>query len=293
MPAIDISTLAQTLNKTHKTIHFHLTNGEPLLVPNIIEVCQEITKRHLVSLSTNLTQKNIRKFVQQINPERVLFITATLHIKELERLNLVERYVHHLLLCQEKGFRIHTSIVAHPPLVDKVEHYRKFFQKQGIQLNFTPFFGEYNGKIYPPEAYTEKEMEIFGFEKSYLNMYKQHGKLCNAGYNVGLIRQNGDIRPCSKIRKPIGHIYEETMQLNKQLIRCPFQWCECPLNVFDPYLFEKALQEAGSYVVNPLLLLKDVMREYLKRGFLRYLTYNKRIQILNFVRRLGLKNITD
>jgi MoaA/NifB/PqqE/SkfB family radical SAM enzyme len=233
---IAISDLMSALNKTNKTFRITLTGGgEPFLIPNIIEACAEITQKHYISFNTNLTSKRVEEFCEKIDPERVLFIIASLHIKELERLNLLDRFIYNFQLCKAKGFQIYAKEVAYIPLLAEVRKYKTFFEKKGIQIEFNPFIGEYNGKKYP-YSYTGEELTIFGLDKIDINKFYQQGKLCNAGYNVGFVNQNGYITPCGMIHKPMGNIYDKINFQNK-LIRCPFKFCGCPLNIYDPYLY--------------------------------------------------------
>lgn len=148
-----------TLNQTNKIFRIGFTGGEPFLCSNIVDACVEITKKHYISF-TNLISKNIKGFFEKIDSERIIRIHASLHIKELERLNLLDRYIENFLLCKEKGFDILAQEVGYPPLLGEVEKYKKFFKEKGIELSFTPFYGEYNGNIYPG-AYTKQELELF------------------------------------------------------------------------------------------------------------------------------------
>jgi hypothetical protein len=66
--------------------------------------------------------------------------------------------------------------------------------------------------------------------------------LCNAGYNVAQVDQFGIVTQCQNIQKRIGHIYKE-INFEKELIRCPFEFCDCPLSGIDPDPFKKALDE--------------------------------------------------
>jgi MoaA/NifB/PqqE/SkfB family radical SAM enzyme len=254
---INIPALMRMLNETDKTYRITFTGGgEPFLVPNIIEGCKEITKNHFISLNTNLTLSRITEFSKKIDPERVLFIHASLHIKELKRLNLLKKYINNYRLCKDKGFNIRASEVAHPSLLDEIEKYRRFFQEEGIHLYFTPFKGRYNGKAYP-DSYTEKEIGIFGFDINRIDQFRQRGRLCNAGYNVADVSPKGNVTPCFRIQKSIGNVYQK-VEFNSKLIRCPFEFCGSPLKIYDPYLLKKAKEQSNSKIVSPLRLKNEL-----------------------------------
>jgi MoaA/NifB/PqqE/SkfB family radical SAM enzyme len=262
---INISALKNTLNNSNKIYRINFTGGEPFLTPNIVELCIELTKKHFIAFNTNLTSKKVKEFAEKINPERVLFINASCHIKELERKNLLSRYIHNFLLCKNRGFNIGAIEVGYPPLLKESDKYKRFFLEKGIELTFSPYHGKYKGKFYP-DSYSEKELKIFGLTEKDINQFYQYGKLCNAGYNVGIIHPNGDIRYCFLINKSLGNIYEG-IKFNDKLTRCPFKYCYCPLNIFDPYLFRKAISEVGSYDSEWIQPFKNRIKEYMENLF--------------------------
>ena len=276
---LNLFAIINILNDSNKIYKINLSGGEPFLAPNIVEACIELTKKHFISFNTNLTSKKVKEFAEKINPERVLFINASCHIKELERKNLLSRYIHNFLLCKNRGFDIRAIEVGYPPLLKESDKYIKIFLEQGIDLTYSPYFGSYKGKSYP-DSYSEKELKILGLTKKDINdWFHQYGKLCNAGYNVGIIYPNGDIRYCTAINKSFGNIYEG-IKFNDKLIRCPVKLCNCPMNIYEPYLFRKAMSEVGSYDAEWIQPPKYRIREYVKNLFFEgkhnYLTENTR-----------------
>jgi MoaA/NifB/PqqE/SkfB family radical SAM enzyme len=239
---INVRALIRTLDRTGKIFMIGFTGGEPFLVPNIIDACIELTKKHYILIDTNLTTDKVKLFADKINPRRVAFILASLHIKELEKHNLVDRYVDNFIFCKKKGFNISAVEVAYPPLLKDIEMYRNFFRKKNLDFYFRPFYGDYEGRVYP-EAYSEEELRSFDMNKLGMEkFYHKQGEICNAGYNAAIISRTGNITPCSHITKSMGNIYKHINFKNKQTI-CPFARCSCPLNILDEYLFKKALDE--------------------------------------------------
>lgn len=242
---INISALTRNLNATNKKFLITFTGGgEPFLVPNIIEACQEITKNHYISFNTNLTAERVEEFCEEIEPQQVLFIVASLHIEELEKWNLLEKYIHHFKLFQKKGFNIIAMEVAHPPSLNKVQTYRDFLRERGVDLTFSPFIGKYGGKVYP-DSYVDKEYRTFDLDRNCASRFRQKGKLCNAGYNVAQVNGNGDIRPCLNLQESLGNIYD-SITFKKDILRCQFDFCECPPSVYGPDLYQKALKRTRS-----------------------------------------------
>ena len=127
---IDISTLQKTLSDTNKIFKIDFSGGEPFLVPNIIEACIELTKNHFVSIWTNLTSERVKEFIEKINPERVPLINASLHIKELEKHNLVDKFISNFHLFKKNGFNIRALEVADPHIINEAKKYKKFLKKK-------------------------------------------------------------------------------------------------------------------------------------------------------------------
>jgi MoaA/NifB/PqqE/SkfB family radical SAM enzyme len=275
---INISALKNIINDSNKIYGFNITGGEPLLAPNIVEACIELTKKHFIALITNLTSKKVEKFADKINPERVSSILASCHIKELERRNLLSRYIDNFLLCKNRGFNIIANEVGYPPILKEIDKYKKFFLEKGIELIFSPYIGNYKGKVYP-DSYSEKDFKIMGLTRDFLDIFYQYGKLCNAGYNVGVIFPNGDITYCYKINKSLGSIYEG-IKFNDKLIRCPYKFCNCPFNMNDPYLFRKAIIEVGTHNAESIQPFKNRIKELTINFLNNHLTDNTRKLII-------------
>jgi MoaA/NifB/PqqE/SkfB family radical SAM enzyme len=245
MSAIDIPVLINTLDKTNRVFRIAFTGGgEPFLNPNIIEICERTTEKHYISFNTNLTSKKIEEFCRKIDPRKVIEIHASLHIKELERLHLLDLFVNNFLLCKERGISIVAVEIAYPKLCDEVDKYKEIFKKKGIEFTFDRFQGIYHGKEYPA-AYTERELETFDIKEApNLNFSLcSYGKICNAGYNAAVVRSSGDVMLCDDIPEKLGHICKG-IQFKNHLTKCIVTHCHCPLNVYDIYLYEKALKES-------------------------------------------------
>jgi MoaA/NifB/PqqE/SkfB family radical SAM enzyme len=243
-PKINIKALLETLEKTKKIFKIYFTSGEPFLVTNMVETSVALTRKHYICFNTNLSLRAVRDFAFRVNPKKVLSIVASFHIKELKRRNLLNVYVENFLLLKEKGFKIEALEVAYPPHKTEVKKYKAFLQNYGIELKFNPFIGMYNGKTYPG-SYSDEELELFGAtKKEWVDLFHQKGELCNAGYNVAQVDAFGIVESCPQMQKKIGHIYKGINFENKML-RCPFDFCVCPLKTCDQHLFEKALEETN------------------------------------------------
>ncbi|MBU9889278.1 MAG: hypothetical protein KTQ49_05370 [Candidatus Omnitrophica bacterium] len=241
-PSVNIPALLDSLDRTHMIFRINFTGkGEPFLVPNIVEACEQLTRIHYVSFNTNLIPQKIGDFCDRIDPERVASIQASLHIKELEKRGLFDVFIDHFLKLREKKFPIAAIEVAYPGLFPEIEKYRSFFAERGIPLRFGWFNGVYRGKEYPA-AYTREELNGFGLKGSPGLETFQQGTLCNAGYNTASIRESGAVVICNDVIEPLGHIYKG-FRFKKKPIQCPAAFCSCSLKYYDAALYRKALVE--------------------------------------------------
>jgi len=247
---IDISAFKKILAGLDRTIKILFTGGEPLLIENIIEVFEEVTSENYMALITNLTNPKVKVLSERINPERVEFIKASAHLLELEKRQLLDTFLDHYNMLQDKGFHIYTEEVAYPVMADKVEKYKKIFFDRGIELKFQAYRGLWQEKQYP-EAYTKKEYSIFNFSDigaATTAIHNRKDKKCNAGYNVVVGFHDGRICRCYGIPDYMGNLFTG-FKLDDTLISCPLDYCDCPLSLFDPHLFEMAIEETKSPIL--------------------------------------------
>ncbi|MCF6270728.1 MAG: radical SAM protein [Melioribacteraceae bacterium] len=237
--SIKIEQLISTLDKTDKTFRISFTGGEPTLVPNFVEACKAITKKHYISFNSNLISKNIKQIAEEIDANRVLHIHASFHFEELMNMNLLNRFIENYNILKENGFNIFAEAVAYPKVKTKLDVIAKFAKENSITLTFAPFYGNYSGQTYPA-SYSHKELELFEISKSEISCFAQKGELCNAGCNAAVVFSNGNVYPCHQIKRKIGNIYEG-IEFSNELVKCPSKKCGCPLNKYDEYLFEKIL----------------------------------------------------
>ena len=240
--SIDVPALIKALDRSGRTFRISFTGGEPFMVPNLVDACTEITKKHCVSLLTNLVTGDIRGLAGRIDPDRVTGIIASLHIEELKQRGLLDRYSEQYALLKSANFPIVAAQVAYPPLLPEIEDYLDFFDSRDIQVTFVPFEGRYDGRYYPG-AYTPHELRVFGLDQADLTAFKSRGIACNAGYNTGVVSPTGRIKPCFQSGETMGNIYE-SVTFKDTLTACTHDRCICPLYAYDPYLFEQAMKDS-------------------------------------------------
>jgi len=250
---VDMPRLMAILDDTGKTFCVALGGTEPFLFSNIIEFFVEITKKHILHISSNMISEKWDDFLEKINPKKVRTILASAHVKELQKRNLLDKYISNVLACKQRGFNVCAMQVAYPPLLNKVEEYKDVFRKKNIDLKFGDFRGIYNGKLYP-DFYTDEEFRIFGLNPAVRKRCQQKGKLCNAGYNVIAVGQNGYVYPCGHAMHfpnyegyRMGNIYTK-FEFKKKMIHCPAEACICPVKHINPRLFEQAVSEQSTKI---------------------------------------------
>lgn len=147
-------------NATGKTWLLHLTGGEPSIYPDFVELCRRLTRRHAISFNSNLTSASIVEFAETVDPSRVNFINAGLHLAEREERSGNRRFLQHAELLRKSEFPIVVSAVATPPMLER-------FSDAVSLLNGTGLFpipkllrGTFAGRKYP-EAYSELERARF------------------------------------------------------------------------------------------------------------------------------------
>ncbi len=244
---VDIKALKNFLDNIGKTVRISFTGGEPFLIKNYVDALEVITQNHYFSVVSNLVLPGVKEMINRIDPDRSTFIVASAHMRELEKRNLLNVFIDNCLMVKENGFTLHISEVAYPFIKDKIDEYRKIFADVGLELDFMAFRGKWKGKNYPDD-YTKEEIKLFNFEKDLAlspEIFNRKGKLCMAGYNIAVVMPKGEIQPCFGLENKIGNIYNK-INFKNNLIRCPFNFCGCPVTVFEPYLFKKALQETNT-----------------------------------------------
>src|SRR6476619_762876 len=74
-------------DRTGKRWLIHLTGGEPFIYPDFVDLCARLTRSHYLSINSNLAHPSVDDFAKTIDPTRIHFINAALHLEERERKN--------------------------------------------------------------------------------------------------------------------------------------------------------------------------------------------------------------
>jgi MoaA/NifB/PqqE/SkfB family radical SAM enzyme len=240
-----LNKLTENLNVLTGDWLIYITGGEPFLEKNIIEICQAVTQRHYLSINTNLSLNNVYDFADKINPERIINISAAVHITEREKRDLnLKSYIEKICYLQNKGFKITATYVVTPDLLNRVKQDLEYLKSSGVQKSRIKIFrGIYNRKYYP-NAFTNEEKEIIkSMEYDYpeneilLKNHSYYGQQCRAGKDFFSMDRKGDLNRCSNIFRSYGNFMESTMVRDQIARPCPAKKCGCPYegirNVLD------------------------------------------------------------
>lgn len=140
-----------------KSVLFHLTGGEPFLVPNLSDLCNTLeSKGQHISMNTNLTLP-VSQFVKEVRPDRFLFINASVHYP-YRKLHM-EPFMRHYRQLREAGFFVYATVVMVPNDFECIADFIRQYQRQGLILLPKLMRGVERGQRYP-DAYSNEQNAI-------------------------------------------------------------------------------------------------------------------------------------
>lgn len=251
--------ISQQFDDTGQEWYIYLNGGEPFLYPKFTELCEQLTRKHFISINSNISTSNCLAFADRINPEKVYSIEASLHIEEREQRTGFKKYLKNFLNFQDKGFPIQVVYVTYPEFFDRIEDDLQMLKDEGVKIvNLKVFRGYYKSKYYP-QAYTEKQRAIIekhALDKNEINILEESlsyfGKKCGAGFDFFLMDPEGDVRRCSSSAKSYGNFFQGNFSIDKFARACPFHQCSCPY---------EGMNRTSEQKDNYLNIGKEILRE--------------------------------
>jgi len=228
----------------------HITGGEPSLYPNIVELCETLTASHYISINSNLTHPSLTRFAQRIDPSRVSFINAGLHLEQRELHFGSEAFLRHAGLLCSRGFLVLISVVATPLALAQFEKAIALLEPLGLFPIPKLFRGMWDGDTYP-KAYSSLDKNRFrSFSRLAREFYRPQlsghteppsidilsddafldglpdytGALCRAGERFVYIASNGDVFRCGGSDLQ-GNLLEGTFAKRSHPAPCNTQHC--------------------------------------------------------------------
>jgi len=245
---IDTAKLSDSLDCLPGEWLIDITGGEPFLEKNFIEISEIITKKHYLSLNTNLSTNNVIEFADKINPEKCSYINASIHILEREKRDKdLKAFIDRMVYFQEKGFRITAVYVTYPELFSRIKADISFLKEHGINRVRNIIFRGWYQDVWYPDAFNENEkeflktMETESMEFEVLEKaFDYHGKICRAGQKFLVMDRNGDLRRCSTAVKSYGNFFDKTFTFDENPKPCPVFTSDCPHECIEYNLGKKA-----------------------------------------------------
>ncbi len=227
--------IASCFDKDGFTWHIIITGGEPFLYKNLITVCKLLTRKHYISINTNLSQADVYEFADTVDSSKVLVINASVHFSVRKERNIFDDYIQKFLYLQQKGFNVVGSYVVYPASIDSFESDIEWLHNQGMeQISSKVFEGNYGGKLYP-DAYTEEEMSRITKHMCceiemphYLRYRRFKGIYCSTGRLMLSLKPNGDLERCLSDPYPLGNFFSGNYCIPKHDARCKTEICTCP-----------------------------------------------------------------
>jgi len=199
-----------------------MTGGEPTLYPEFVDLCEHLTQNHYVSVNTNLSNDSMRQFAQRINPGRVNFVHAALHIQERKTKKSISAFIERVHELKKKTFTVLVSQMMTQDAIQKFTEISRYFENHGLILIPKVLRCVRKGKRFPLAYTSEQKLLINDYleeaEKKYLkvlnnmkesptilfsdfrfidNLPDFRGRLCNAGRKFVRIAPNGTVFRCN------------------------------------------------------------------------------------------------
>jgi MoaA/NifB/PqqE/SkfB family radical SAM enzyme len=240
----------RAFDETGKIWLLHLTGGEPSVYTDFAPLCDELTRAHYISLNSNLTNASLTRFAERIDPKRVSFINAGLHLEERGSRVGHAAFLRHGALLRSKGFPIFVSLVATPGALDRFDAAVALLAPIGLFPIPKLLRETFEGRTYP-EAYTVQEkaafrvfairardfyepmmrhreerpsIDVFGDDYFLDGTPSYSGRPCEAGRLFVSIDPNGDVFRCSPQTR-LGNVLEHSFKPLTGPAPCDTSYC--------------------------------------------------------------------
>ncbi len=250
-PPAPVEQMVKFFDESGLRWHLHLTGGEPFHYPNFLELCSQLTKKHLISINSNIDSPKVLQFVRTINPDDVDFINCAVHLQQRTQRKRLPQFIEHARALRTAGFDAYVTSVMYPEVFPLFLTHWDELAANGLMPWPKAFRGDFDGKRYP-DAYTEEERAlIVDYSKRAEAFYKDQfslrddrptidpvidrevflkgipkfrGRQCAAGHDLVRINGKGDIYRCgSKIK--LGSIVTGEFHRMDPLSPCTDHFC--------------------------------------------------------------------
>jgi MoaA/NifB/PqqE/SkfB family radical SAM enzyme len=250
---------ARAFASTDRTWLLHITGGEPTIYPRFTELCERLSERHFLSINTNLSRPVIEDFIDRIDPGRIHFINAALHVDERLKRGGLDRFVARVKALRQAGFFVMVSLVMTPDRIADYPVYEEFFGSHGLALHPKVLRGNHAGRSFPDSytpgdrillhQYIARAAALDGAgtkpmgEAATIDLFTEacqvdgrkdyRGQLCASGSRFVRIEPDGSVLRCGTSER-LGNLLEENLRLLSAPRVCDTRYC--------PYFCEKYTQ---------------------------------------------------
>ena len=248
-PVATVDEWRDAFNALGRACMVHMTGGEPTIYPEFPKLCAAVTERHFISLNSNLTHRSLLEFARLVDPSRVSFINAALHLEERDRHSGRELFLERVIMLRAQKFPVIVSLVATPAALARFDEAIDLFKASGVGVVPKLFRGVYEGRNYP-ENYTESEKHRFRqfsaqAREIYQPLFDRNGEWptidmlhdddhvdgvpsfggtsCDAGHLFVKMMPNGDVMRCGKDK--LGNLLERSFKPRRRPAACDTEYC--------------------------------------------------------------------
>jgi MoaA/NifB/PqqE/SkfB family radical SAM enzyme len=228
----------------------HVTGGEPTLLPGFAALCERLSRRHLLSLNTNLSHRAVLDLATRVDPSRLRFVNAALHPAERARRDGMPAFLRHAVALLRRGFPLFVSFVATPRALAEADELRAAVAPLGLAPVPKLLRGMAGGRRYP-KAYTAAERDAFRAlarearaayapmlarlpERPTIDAFRDasllhglpdfRGRICRAGRDFVSLSPRGEVTRCST-KLPLGNLLDGSFRRLAEARRCDTDYC--------------------------------------------------------------------
>jgi MoaA/NifB/PqqE/SkfB family radical SAM enzyme len=197
-----------------------ITGGEPFLVPNFINILEQLDSSIKIAITTNLSL-DLTKFVTQMTPERVISMTLSLHPTMVN----FDVFTGKVIFLKNRGFNITVNFVTYPEQMWLISTYMQRFTNLGIRFHVDYYVCE--GGAFNSFDYSEQEKT---FLSNYVQADRKHfteapkAMNCSAGIDHIQVYPDGTAFRCMKDmltkKEKMGNILDENFKLKTEYGFC-------------------------------------------------------------------------
>lgn len=206
-------------------------SGEPFLYKDFHLLCKELTKKHKISVITNLSQP-IDDFMKNTSIHDIEAIYASLHYNERRKCYLIGDYIDKCKDLLEEGYIVIPTYVYDPYEGNPFRFMREIHNiellPQRLKLNnesvdYTNEEKEFLRTLYDKFLPYSKYITDCFFDGS--PSFK--GNKCSMGYQNFIIDQKGNVFDCTHMNSSIGNIFRGDVRRHTSKQECHNLTCLC------------------------------------------------------------------